>query len=100
MTVPVAISREHQVTRGGQHADRRRAPQGGGGVEAPDVEPLAQDHPSAEKPDPGHHVRRDSGGAAVLGGDGVQHEQGRTGGHQRVGAQAGPCALAIAARGR
>ena len=82
--------RERQVSGGGQHTDRRRAPQRGGGVEAANVDALAQDHSTAQKPDTGHHIRGDSGGAGVLGGGGVQHEQGRARGDQRIGPQASP----------
>ena len=68
---------------GGAPERRRR-------VEAVDVDALAQDHSTAQKPDTGHHIRGDSGGAGVLGGGGVQHEQGRARGDQRIGPQASP----------
>lgn len=73
---------------GGQDRDGRRAPESGGGVQAADVEAVAHDDPSAEEPDAGHHVGGDAGRAAgVVHRDGVQHEQGGSGGDQGVGAK-------------
>lgn len=78
---------EHQMPGGGQHSDRGRAPKRGSRVQTADVEPLPQNDPAAQESNSRNHVGRHSGGAAVLGGDRVQHEQGSTGRHQSVGAQ-------------
>ncbi len=50
---------------------------------------VAQDHPAAQEPVPGHHLGGDPDGTAdVPDGDAVEHEQGGAGRDQGVGAQA------------
>ena len=73
----------------GEHADRGRAPQRGGGIEPAHAQAFAKDQAGAEKTDARHHLRGDPGRARFLGIELREHDE--SGGAERdqgVGAQA------------
>jgi hypothetical protein len=72
-----------------QHADRGRAPEGRGGVEAADVEAFAEDDAGAEEADARDDLSGHAGRAYLVGEDAGEHHEARgPDGDERVGAQA------------